>query len=156
MAVCTDSGNDADSDKNKTTAVTENKENETNGIIVTQREKDFSKRQEKQRNLSDDESSSEDSDNECQENKEEVARKPMLNINIPCGAVSDVENQLQNLTITHNIPCGAVSDVENQLQNLAITQSEEGKGDLCERSPMGNERQRVRSDPPYPVSYPVI
>jgi hypothetical protein len=131
MAMGTDSGKEADSDRNQTTVVTENEENE---VVVAQRE-DFTKRQEKQRDLSDDESGSEDSENECVENRKEVARMPVLNINIPCDSVSDVQNQLQN---------------------LAITQSEDGQGDLCERSPMGNERPRVRGDPPYPVSYPVI
>jgi hypothetical protein len=131
---------DADSDRNKTTVVTENKGNEANvsianKVIVNQREKDFSKRQEKQRDLSDDDSSNEDSENECTEYKEELTRKPILNINIPSDSVSDVENQLKN---------------------LEITQSGDGKGDLCERSPMGSERHRVRCDPPYPVSYPVI
>jgi len=141
MAVGAESGKTkiskgADSDRNKTIVVTENKENEedigiANKVIVTQREKDFSKRQEKQRDLSDEESSNEDSDNECTENKDELTRKLVLNINIPSDSVSDVENQLKN---------------------LAITQSGDGKGDLCARSPMGSERPRVRGDPPYPVS----
>jgi len=145
MAVGAESGKaeiskDADSDRNGTTVVTENKENEANvsipdKVIVTQREKDFSKRQEKQRDLSDDDSSNEDSENECTENEEELTGKLVLNINIPSDSVSDVENQLKN---------------------LEITQSGDGKGDLCERSPMGSERHRVRGDPPYPVSYPVI
>jgi hypothetical protein len=131
---------DADSDRNKTTVMTENKENEgnvsiANKVIVTQREKDFSKRQEKQRDLSDDDSSSEDSEDECTENKEELTRKPVLNVNIPSDSVSDVENQLKN---------------------LEITQSEDGKGVLCERSPMGSDRHRVRGDLPYPVSYLLI
>jgi len=132
---------DADSDRNKTTVVPENKENEANvsianKVIVTQKEKDFHKRHEKQRDLSDDDSSSnEDSENECIENKEELTRKPVLNVNIPSDSVSDVENQLKN---------------------LEITQSEDGKGDLCARSPMGSDRHRVRCDLPYPVSYPLI
>ena len=132
---------DADSDRNKTTVVPENKENEANvsianKVIVTQKEKDFRKRHEKQRDLSDDDSSSnEDSENECIENKEELTRKPVLNVNIPSDSVSDVENQLKN---------------------LEITQSEDGKGDLCARSPMGSDRHRVRCDLPYPVSYPLI
>jgi hypothetical protein len=130
---------DVDSDRNKTTVVTENKENEAivsfaNKVIVTQREKDFSRRQEKQRDLSDD-SGNEDSENECAENEEELTRRLVLKINIPSDSVSDVENQLKN---------------------LAITQLRDDKGDLCERSPMGSERHRVRGDPPYPVSYPVI
>jgi len=139
MAVGAESGKtkvskDSDSDRNKTVVVNENKENEAditiaNKVIVTQREKDLSKRQEKQRDLSDDDSSNEDSDSECAENKDELTRKPVLNINIPCDSVSDVENQLKN---------------------LAITQSGDGKGDLCERSPMGSERHRVRGDLPYP------
>jgi len=139
MAVGAESGKtkiskDADSDRNKTIVVTENKENEAdigiaNKVIVTQREKDFSRRQEKLRDPSDDDSSNEDSDNECTENKEELTRKPVLN---------------------NNIPSDSVSDVENQLKNLAITQSGDGKGDLCERSPMVSERHRVRSDLPYP------
>lgn len=145
MAVDAESGKtkiskDADSDRNKTIVVTENKENEAdigiaNNVVVTQREKDFSKRQEKQRDLSDDDSSNEDSDNEYTENKEELTRKTVLNINIPSDSVSDVENQLKN---------------------LAITKLGDDKGDLCERSPMGSERHRVRCDPPYPVSYLVI
>lgn len=130
---------DVNSDRNKT-IVTENKENEAdvgiaNKVIVTQRENDFSERQAKQRDVLDVDSSNEDSDNECTENKEELTRKPVLNINIPSDAVSDVENQLKN---------------------LAITQLGDGKGDLCERSPMGSERYRVRGEPPYPVSYLVI
>jgi len=144
MAVGAESGKskvskDSDSDRNKTVVVNENKENGAdisiaNKVIVTQREEGLSKRQEMQRDLSDDDSSNEDSDNECAENKDELTRKPVLNINIPCDSVSDVENQLKN---------------------LAITQSEDGKGDLCERSPMGNDRPRVRGVP-YPVSYPLI
>ena len=144
MAVGAESGKtkvseDADSDRNKTVVVDENKENEAdstiaNKVIVTQREKDLSKRQEKRRDLSDDDSSSEDSDSECAENKDELTRKPVLNINIPCDSVSDVENQLKN---------------------LAITQSGDGKGDLCERSPMGGNRHHVHVGP-YPVSYPLI
>ena len=156
MAMGTESGKtkiskDGDSDMNKTTDVTKIKENEANvsitskgrddkikmanGVIVTQREKDFSKKQEKQREMLDYDSSNEDSENECTENREEVTRKSILNINIPSDSVSDVENQLKN---------------------LAITESGDGKGDLCERSPMGSERHRVRSDLPYPVSCPVI
>jgi hypothetical protein len=145
MAVGAESGKtktskDADSDRNKTTVVTESKENEAdvsiaNKVIVTQREKDFSKRQEKQSDLSDDDSSNEDSENECTESKEEMTRKPVLNMNI----ISD-----------------PVSDVESRLKNLEITQSGDGKGELWERSPMVSERQRVRGEPPYPVSYPVI
>lgn len=156
MAMGTESGKtkiskDADSDINKTTDVPENKENEAdvsiarkgrddkikiaNGVIVAQREKDFSKKQEKQREMSDDDSSNEDSEDECTENREEATRKSVLNINIPSDSVCDVENQLKN---------------------LAITESGDGKGDLCERSPMGSERHRVRTDLPYPVSYPVI
>jgi hypothetical protein len=130
---------DVNSYRNKTTVVTENKETEANvsfanKVIVTQREKDFSRRQEKQRDLSDD-SGNEDSENECAENEEELTRKLVLNINIPSDSVSDVENQLKN---------------------LAITQAGCDKGDLCERSPMGSERHRVRGEPPYPVSYPLI
>jgi hypothetical protein len=144
MAVGAESGKtkiskDANSDRNKTAVVTENKENEANvsvanKVIVTQREKDLSKMQEKQRDLSDDDSSNEDSENECTENKEELTRKPVVNINIPSDSISDVENQLKN---------------------LEITQSGDGKGDLCERSQMGSDRQHVR-DLPYPVSYPMI
>jgi hypothetical protein len=104
-----------------------------NGVGITQSEKDFSKRQEKQRDLSDDDSN--DSENECTEPQEEETKKPVLNINIAPDSVSDVESQLKN---------------------LAITQSGGDTADLCERSPMGNERLRVRSDLPYPVSYVVI
>jgi hypothetical protein len=106
-----------------------------NGPTITQGEKDFSKRQEKQRDVSDNESNSEDSEDEGAEHQQEVAEKPVLNINVPSDSVSDVENQLKN---------------------LAIAPSRDDKEELCERSPMGNERQRVRSNPPYPVSYPAV
>jgi hypothetical protein len=138
---------DDDTGRNETALVTENYEKEVtvivpnkgreneikiaNGVSVTEREKDFSKRQDKGRDLLDDESSDEDRENGCAEHQE-VTKTLVLNINI--------------------LP-DSVSDVENQLKNLAITQSGGDKGDLCERSPMGNERHRVRSDPPYPVSY---
>ena len=139
-----------DSDGDETYVQTENKENEgnvilpsrgkedqiniANGVTITQGE-DFSKRQEKQRDVLDNESSNEDSEDEGAEHQQEVVEKPVLNINVPSDSVSDVENQLKN---------------------LAIAPSRDDKEELCERSPMGNERQRVRSNPPYPVSYPAV
>jgi hypothetical protein len=141
---------ETDSGKNKIADSIENKDNEMitnskgrkkqieNQATVTEREKDFSSRHEKQKELSEDYSSSEENgEDECQEQKEDV----------PSISVSDVEIQLKNLEIT---PC-ETKNIEGQLKKLAISLPE---GELCERSPMGNDKHHRNNYNPYVVSSP--
>jgi hypothetical protein len=141
-----------DSGKNKIADSTDNKENEmslTNSKGIKKqvenrgsddnREKDFSSSHEKQKELSEDCSNNEENDeDERQEQKEEV----------PSVSVSDIEIQLKNIEIT---PC-ETKNIERQLETLAISVP---AGELCERSPVGNEKRYSNNYCTYAVSSPL-
>ncbi|XP_023727597.1 uncharacterized protein LOC111875517 isoform X2 [Cryptotermes secundus] len=141
-----------DSCENKVADNTANKENETsltnseaikmeteNEATCTKRDKDSSSRREKKKDLPEDFSNSEENgEDECQEQKEKV----------PSVSVSDDEIQMKNFEIT----ASETKNIEGQLKKLAISVPEE----LCERSPMGNEKCHINSYSSDKVSSKVL
>jgi hypothetical protein len=135
--------------KNKLADIRENKENEMsltnskgikkqieNQSTDTKRENDFSSRRDKQKDLSEDyRNSGKNGEDACQEQKEED----------PSISISDVEIQMKNIKIA---AC-ETRNIEGQLKKLEISVPER---ELCERSPMGNEKRHIHNYSPYAVS----
>jgi hypothetical protein len=140
-----------DSGKNKIADSTENKENEMrltkskgmkkqieNQATGTKREINFSSRHEKEKDLSEDFSNNEENgEDQCQEQEE-----------VPPISVSDVEIQLKNVEMTD---C-ETKNIEGQMKKLAISVPE---GELCECSPMLNEKRHINNYSQYAVSSPI-
>jgi hypothetical protein len=141
---------DIGSGRNNFADGTESKEKETditvdkgrikkidNQATLGKREKDLSGSHVKEKHPSGD-------CNNNEENGEDACQKPKEDV--PSISVSDVEIRLKNLEITPS----ETKNIEVKLKKLTVTLPE---GELCERSPIGNEKCRRNNYSPYSVSF---